>query len=142
MVNLRRLGYDCRMADDSQAQAILTVAEMGRADAAAIAGGIAGERLMAAAGAAVAVEVQRRYAVRPVLVLCGPGNNGGDGFVAARLLQQAGWPVRLALLGRRDALKSDAAIHARQWTGPVEPLTASVLDGAGVIIDALFGAGL
>jgi NAD(P)H-hydrate epimerase len=136
MVNLRRLGYDCRMDE------ILSVAEMARADAAAIAGGIAGERLMEAAGAAVAAEVQRRFAVQPVAVLCGPGNNGGDGFVAARLLQAAGWPVRVALLGRREALKGDAEVHAQRWTGPVEPLAPASLDGAGVVIDALFGAGL
>jgi len=122
--------------------AVLSVAEMGRADRMAIDGGVPGERLMAAAGAAVAEAVQRRFAAAPVTVVCGPGNNGGDGFVAARLLHEAGWPVRLALFGRRDTLKGDAAHHARRWTGQVEPLTPAVLDGAAVVVDALFGAGL
>ena len=127
--------------------ALLSVAEMGRADAAAIAGGVPGAVLMDQAGAAVARAVRGRWGPRPVLVLCGPGNNGGDGFVAARCLAEAGWPVRIALLGDRAALAGDAAEHARRWRGPVEPLTgatldAGLLDGAGLVIDALFGAGL
>lgn len=121
--------------------AVLTVAEMGRADAAAIAAGVSGERLMEAAGSAIADEVRRRFAAKPTVVLCGPGNNGGDGFVAARYLAAAGWPVRLALLGERAALKGDAALHAARWTGSVESLS-SVIDGAAVVVDALFGAGL
>jgi len=123
-------------------RAVLSVAEMGLADRLAIDGGVSGERLMAAAGAAVAAAVQRRFAPGPVAVLCGPGNNGGDGFVAARLLHDAGWPVRLALLGRRDGLKGDAAHHAGRWAEEVQALAPAVLDGAAVVVDALFGAGL
>ncbi len=123
-------------------RAVLTVAEMRRADEAAIRGGIAGERLMENAGRAVAEEVHRRYPARPVAVLCGPGNNGGDGFVAARHLQASGHPVRLALLGTREALKGDAALHAARWNGAVEPLSASMLGHSPVVVDALFGAGL
>lgn len=126
----------------SEPFAVLTVAEMRRADEAAIRGGIPGERLMENAGRAVADEVHRRYPARPVAVLCGPGNNGGDGFVAARHLQAAGHPVRLALLGAREALKGDAALHAARWNGTVEPLSTSVLGHSPVVIDALFGAGL
>lgn len=122
--------------------AVLGVAEMGRADAAASAGGIPGEQLMENAGRAVAAEVQRRYAAKPVLVLCGPGNNGGDGFVAARHLLAAGWPVRLALLGERGSLKGDAALHAARWSGPIERLSPGALDGVAVVVDGLFGAGL
>src|SRR5882724_5642490 len=122
--------------------AILTVAEMARADALATAGGVPGLTLMEAAGEAVAREVRRRWPRGPVAVLCGPGNNGGDGFVAARLLQEAGWPVRLALLGERPALRGDAAAAAARWPGQAAALSPAILDGAALAIDALFGAGL
>lgn len=121
---------------------LLTTEEMYRADAAAIRGGIGGERLMENAGRAVVDAIVGRWPPRPVVVLCGPGNNGGDGFVAARLLRARGWPVRLALLGAVSGLKGDAALHAARWTGAVEPLTPACLEGAGLVIDALFGAGL
>jgi len=121
---------------------ILTVAEMYRADKAAIAGGIPGERLMEAAGRAVADAIVGRWSPRPVSVLCGPGNNGGDGFVVARLLDQWGWPVRIGLLGDRETLKGDARINADRWTSPLEELSPGLLDGAGLVVDALFGAGL
>jgi NAD(P)H-hydrate epimerase len=75
-------------------------------------------------------------------VLCGPGNHGGDGFVAARHLTAAGWDVRVALLGERDALKGDAAEMAKRWDGAVVSLSPEVLNGAALVIDALFGAGL
>jgi len=122
--------------------AILTTAEMYRADATAIASGVSGPRLMEAAGAAVAAEARRRWPSCATLVLCGPGNNGGDGFVAARLLAEAGWNVRVALLGARDRLKGDAAWAAGAWKGPVEALRPEALDGAALVIDAIFGAGL
>ncbi|MEK9647129.1 MAG: NAD(P)H-hydrate epimerase, partial [Alphaproteobacteria bacterium] len=101
---------------------LLTVGEMYAADRAAMEAGIPGERLMEAAGAAVATEIRRRWASRDTVVLCGPGNNGGDGFVIARLLADAGWDVRVALLGDAATLKGDARINADRWTGPVAPL--------------------
>ena len=85
------------MPQDPRAE-LLTPAEMARADALAIAGGIPGDRLMAAAGRAVARAARRRFRPCRTLVLAGPGNNGGDGYVAARLLEQAGWPVAVAAL--------------------------------------------
>lgn len=122
--------------------ALLTCSEMARADAATIAGGRAGTLLMEAAGRAVADSALRHYTQRTVVVLCGPGNNGGDGFVAARHLQAAGWAVRLGLLGERRGLKGDAAWASQGWTGPVLPLSPDLLEGRPLVIDALFGAGL
>lgn len=120
-------------------QALLSVAEMARADAAA---GVPTLALMENAGAAVVREVRRRWAPQPVVVLCGPGDNGGDGFVAARLLRDMGWPVTVALLGARERLTGDAATNAARWDGPIAPLAPTALAGAGLVIDAIFGAGL
>lgn len=122
--------------------ALLTPAEMARADRAAIAAGIAGITLMENAGRAVADTVRARWSPCRVLVLCGPGNNGGDGFVAARHLAAAGWPVRVGLVGARDKLTGDAAHHAALWREPVLPLDTKLLEGADLVIDAIFGAGL
>jgi ADP-dependent NAD(P)H-hydrate dehydratase / NAD(P)H-hydrate epimerase len=133
------------MSDMSEAwrrHALLSPREMGEADRLTIAGGTPGIALMENAGRAVADAVARRWSLRPVLVLCGPGNNGGDGFVAARILAERGWQVRLALLGERAALKGDAAAAAASWPGPLEPLGMECLVGAELVVDALFGAGL
>jgi hydroxyethylthiazole kinase-like uncharacterized protein yjeF len=122
--------------------ALLTPQQMGEADRLTIAGGISGAALMEKAGFGVADAISRRWVVRPLVVLCGPGNNGGDGFVAARVLAERGWPVRVALLGSTAALRGDAAEAAKGWRGPVEPLTPAALDGAALVVDAIFGAGL
>lgn len=122
--------------------AILTVEEMTRADELAIRSGVSGETLMEAAGAAVAAEVMRLSPPCPVTVLCGPGNNGGDGFVAARHLADCGYAVRLALAGDVARLKGDAATMQARWSGPILAPDMDVLDGAHVVVDALFGAGL
>ena len=97
---------------------------------------------MEAAGRAVANAVLERHLPRSILVLCGPGNNGGDGFVAARYLHAAGWPVRVALLGDRGALRGDAAWASHEWKGPVEVPALDMLDGHPLVVDALFGSGL
>jgi NAD(P)H-hydrate epimerase len=116
---------------------------MGRADAAAIAGGIAGANLMEAAGRAVADAIMGLVpGGARVLVVCGPGNNGGDGFVAARHLKVRGFAVRVAALGARAAYQGDAGIMAGRLDGPVEPLSGDSVADCDVIIDALFGAGL
>ena len=121
---------------------LLTPRQMGEADRLAVEGGIKSLKLMEAAGKSVADAIMEHYYQRSVLVLCGPGNNGGDGFVVARLLKQKGWPVQLRLVGQREALKGDAAAVAQQWTGRVEAPKAADIDGADLIVDALLGAGL
>ena len=123
-------------------QVLLDVEDMYRADAEAISLGISGEKLMENAGAAVVREICKRWTRCRVAVLCGPGNNGGDGFVVARLLKGRGWDVDLALLGALDALKGDAKTHAELWDGDIKPLTPDCLKGAELVVDALFGAGL
>ncbi len=124
--------------------AVLDVAQMYAADRAAEAAGVDSLALMEAAGAAVVRAIEVRWPRCPVAVLCGPGNNGGDGFVVARLLAAKGWPVRVALLGAVEALKGDAAVNAHRWCsqGAILPLSDTVLDGAALAVDALFGAGL
>jgi len=122
---------------------LLTNVEMGEADRLTIAGGIAGIDLMENAGRAVADAVMARHPrEETVVVLAGPGNNGGDGFVAARVLMERGYAVRLSLAGDVKRLKGDAALAASRWGGPVEAATPAGLGGAGILIDALFGAGL
>ncbi len=122
---------------------LLANAEMAEADRLTIAGGTPGQELMEHAGAAVALEASR-LAPRHgrVVVLCGPGNNGGDGFVAARLLKQRGFFVELGLLGRPEALRGDAALATKAWDGAILAIEAVPLDAADLVIDALFGAGL
>lgn len=121
---------------------LLTTAEMGEADRLAVARGTPGATLMDNAGRAVADRVSAIVQGRPVTVVAGPGNNGGDGFVAARVLSERGHRVRLLLVGDRSKLKGDAAGAAKLWLGPVEAASPEGLGEPGVIVDALFGAGL
>src|SRR5262245_12889963 len=122
---------------------VLSTTEMTEADRLAIAGGIPGIELMENAGRAVAESVAARHPPgAQIAVVAGPGNNGGDGFVAARLLADRGYRVRVLLLGERGRLKGDAAEAARRWQGEVEPARPEALPPARIIVDALFGAGL
>jgi hydroxyethylthiazole kinase-like uncharacterized protein yjeF len=121
---------------------LLTPTEMSRADQLAAEAGVSTLHLMDNAGAAVAEAILARFEKTETLVLCGPGNNGGDGFVIARRLRDAGWTVRLALFGSLDRLKGDAAAHAARWTGQVAEATPEAIGDAGLIVDALLGAGL
>lgn len=123
-------------------QALLTANEMSRADRITIERGIPGIVLMENAGRAVAEAAAARYPRGPVDVFCGPGNNGGDGFVAARLLRDWGWSVTVHLLGECEALKGDAAEALQRWGGDVHALQPEAGEGALFVIDALFGAGL
>jgi ADP-dependent NAD(P)H-hydrate dehydratase / NAD(P)H-hydrate epimerase len=126
---------------------LLSNAEMAQADRLTIAGGVAGIDLMERAGAAVANAVAARCpGGSRIVVVAGPGNNGGDGFVAARLLATHGYQVRILFTGDIPALRGEAALAAKKWTGPLSPARPEDLGGAkgasDVVIDALFGAGL
>ncbi|MGE3969477.1 MAG: NAD(P)H-hydrate epimerase, partial [Dongiaceae bacterium] len=128
-------------ADPVGKLALLTNEQMRRADAAAIAAGTPGIDLMERAGAAIFRAIVARWRRQPVLVLCGPGNNGGDGYVAARLLQQHGWPVTVAALAPPLA-DTDAAAAAARWHGDTRDASEHLLDDASIVVDAMFGAGL
>lgn len=117
---------------------ILTVAQMAAADQAAVSAGTPALELMSRAGAAVAGAVIARFSPCETLVLCGPGDNGGDGYVVARLLAAQGWPVRVA--ASAPPRSPSAKAMAAQWEGPVLDLAGDL--AADLYIDALFGAGL
>ncbi|HEY0116884.1 MAG TPA: NAD(P)H-hydrate dehydratase [Allosphingosinicella sp.] len=119
-------------------RSILTAAEMRAAEERLIAAGTSVETLMERAGAAAAEAIWRHSGPLPALVLCGPGNNGGDGYVIARRLAERGIKVKVAALGDPA---TDAARAARSaWSGPVGPLDEAVC--APLLVDALFGTGL
>src|SRR5271157_5857389 len=122
---------------------LLTAEEMSRAEQVAAAAGLATLTMMENAGRSVAEEVVRRYPRGSrVVVLCGPGNNGGDGFVCARYLRERGYQVRLALLGRQEDLRRDPKEMARRWDEAIEPMTPQCLEGAQIVVDAIYGTGL
>jgi NAD(P)H-hydrate epimerase len=122
---------------------LLSAEQMREADRRAIAGGVPGIELMRRAGRAVA---EAASAMKPpparILVLCGPGNNGGDGFVAAALLAEAGHQVVLASLVPVARLEGDAAIAAAGWAGSIQTLDEADPEAADLVVDALFGTGL
>lgn len=122
--------------------AILTPAEMAAADLIATNGGVRRHDLMKAAGQAIADAVKARWPKSLVCILCGPGNNGGDGFAAARQLVEAGWPVRIASMSPLVELPLPARHHVDVCPDGVEPLLPAALDGACVVVDAMFGSGL
>ena len=122
---------------------LMTPVEMSGADRFAISAGTPGIQLMERAGLAVTDEAARLTKSRGrIAVLCGSGGNGGDGFIAGRLLGERGYTVELGLLGRRDALKGDPALAAARYQAPVLDAAAIELARADCVIDALFGAGL
>jgi ADP-dependent NAD(P)H-hydrate dehydratase / NAD(P)H-hydrate epimerase len=126
---------------------ILTPQQMYKADTLAIAGGVPSLRLMENAGRAVVAVILNRFKPCPVAVICGPGNNGGDGFVVARVLAAKKWPVRVFLVGDRKALKGDAAVMAAKWKGKVGSFhdfekSLGGRSGPRLIVDAIYGAGL
>lgn len=118
---------------------IMTVAEMTAADRAAAEAGTPTIVLMERAGRAVAEIVRERYARRPTVVWCGPGDNGGDGYVIARHLKRRGWPVRVEALG--PPVSPAAQWAAARWKGETGPLVSEP-GSASLYVDCLFGAGL
>ncbi|MEQ8405385.1 MAG: NAD(P)H-hydrate dehydratase [Oceanicaulis sp.] len=122
--------------------AVLSVEAMGEADRFAMAHGRSGGALMDAAGLAIAREIAARWSPRPLAVLCGPGNNGGDGWEAAAVLKAQGWPVEVFAMKPRGELEGDAARAAAKWDGPVRRLDACDPAQFALVLDALFGAGL
>ncbi len=126
---------------------VLTAQQMRLAEQAAVAAGTPLIVLMERAGLAVAEQVMARYTKRPTIILCGPGNNGGDGFVAARHMAAKGWPVRILLYGKLEELTPEAKVAASRWRGAVITASVSVMEnalqkGAQLIIDAFYGIGL
>lgn len=135
---------------------LLTTHGVREADRRTIAAGTSGYTLMQRAGHAVAERAAQLYAKhaetsplrkadgggKSAAVLCGTGNNGGDGFVAARVLAARGFTVSLGLLGSQEALKGDAAEAAADWSGDVIPASELDLSGTNIIVDALLGIGL
>ncbi len=120
---------------------LLTSAEMAEADRLALTAGVSGSELMENAGRAVA-DAAAALTGRRVCIVAGPGNNGGDGFVAARHLAELGYSVTVSLIGDRTGLAGDAAWAAGRWQGSIEPASPENLTGCDIVIDAIFGAGL
>jgi NAD(P)H-hydrate epimerase len=119
---------------------LLTVSDMAKADRLAVESGVPSLTLMENAGRAVADVVEAHHAPASVAVLCGPGNNGGDGYVAARHLKDRGWKVWVESVGDPAQLKGDAAEMFQRWDGETRVVTRA--RKADIVIDAIFGAGL
>ncbi len=120
---------------------VLTVAEMAEADKHAVATTMSVRKLMENAGRAVADEIEKRWQKRPTAVICGPGNNGGDGYVCARYLKERGWDVWVESICDKSVLMDDAAYAASNWDGPTY-LAERKAPAAHLVVDAMFGAGL
>jgi NAD(P)H-hydrate epimerase len=128
---------------DQSEHVLLTNAQMREADARTIALGTSGYALLTSAGEAVAAAAEEMLIGRGgILVVCGPGNNGGDGFVAARLLAERGHDVAVALLGPPERIKGDAAQAFMDWSGPLVAAEDITPSRTALLVDALFGSGL
>ena len=129
-----------RVEERVRGSELLTVADMAEADRLAVEAGMPSLTLMENAGKAVAEVIEASYAPAAVAVLCGPGNNGGDGYVAARHLKSRGWNVWVESLADPAAQKGDAAEMFQRWDGETRVVTRA--RKAEIVVDALFGAGL
>ena len=126
----------------TQGPEILTIAEMSEVDRLTAASGVSTLTLMENAGRQIANEIAKRWPARKTTVLCGPGNNGGDGYVVARHLQARGFAVEVVRVGDHAALKEDAAAMAKLWTGPSRAFNPKDAIHGDLCVDAIFGAGL
>ncbi len=129
----------------SQSAALLINQEARAADESTIAGGTLGETLMENAGRAVVSVITDYFKPCPILIMCGAGNNGGDGFVVARLLKERNWPVTVCQLGESDDGKSDALSMRSKWQksgGKNTAFTPALLGQHKLVVDAIFGTGL
>ena len=122
--------------------ALLSVEEMRRVETLAVEAGVSEAALMENAGSALAETIRKRMEPRPAIVLCGPGANGGDGYVVARKLKEAGWPVRIAAFNGAPPVTDPARMMASLVDGETAAFAPQSLAGAGLIVDALFGVGL
>jgi hydroxyethylthiazole kinase-like uncharacterized protein yjeF len=123
---------------DKQGIPILTATQTRAAEQVIFDAGVPVIDLMEKAGDAVARAIREHFPPSETLILCGPGNNGGDGYVVARLLSEAGWQVRVAASAAPTT--EEASIARNRWTGSVEALSAA--PPAPLLVDALFGTGL
>jgi NAD(P)H-hydrate epimerase len=123
-------------------RAIVTPHRMAAVDARTIERGVPAARLMERAGTAIARVLRGRWSARPVAVLAGPGQNGGDGWVVARLLREAGWPISVYSDWPAASLNGAAKAMAERWDRAPQPLDAFKPTGGELVVDALFGAGL
>ena len=121
---------------------ILNSAQMAECDRVTIARGISSRELMRRAGENVARVLAAHYPKQSVLVLCGCGNNGGDGFIAAAKLRDMGWPVRVVMFGSPAVVKPDAKWAADVWNAPIERFNVKMLVDRPLLLDAVFGTGL
>ena len=121
---------------------ILSASQMVKADSLTIENGISGETLMENAGVSVADFIKTKFSKRKTLILCGPGNNGGDGFVVARHLKESGWDVDLASMIDVRSYKKDALLMAKKWNGNTISFDNIQLKNYDLFIDAIFGTGL
>ncbi len=122
--------------------ALLTNAQKAEVDRLAIAYGMSANALTKNPGCAVADAILQRWPMRRAIVLCGPGGNGGEGFVVAQRLAAADWPVCVASLASTDRLRGAATYHAALWREPIKAMTPDCLEGAELVVDAIFGSGL
>jgi NAD(P)H-hydrate epimerase len=121
--------------------ALLSAEQMRAAENATIAAGTPGFILMKQAGEKAAHTIMERFSPSPILVLCGPGNNGGDGFILAQTLLEHGWPVNL--WASSHELSGDAKEASKMYRGNrIGDITSEPLESYSLIVDALFGTGL